>query len=159
MAGCTIRRGTPRDGPGVLKVHRRSILALGRADYSAAEVESWAAGLAADHYDRAMTEPGGSFMVAVDQGGTIVGFCSTKENEVTGLYIDPDWARRGLGSDLLGRAERAIAAAGHGKIRVGASLTGEPFYEAQGYRAVRRKAWETRGGLVIETLEMAKAIS
>lgn len=156
LARYGFRPGRPQDGPGLLRVHRRSILALGRACYSEAEVESWAAGLVTEGYGRAMTEGGERFTVALGEGGVIVGFCSVKADEVAALYVDPDCARLGLGRDLLRRAERDIAAAGHGRVRVGASLTGQAFYEAQGYRAVRRRDWQTRGGLEIEVLDMEK---
>jgi putative acetyltransferase len=64
-----------------------------------------------------------------------------------------------VGRTLLERAEAAIAAAGHGKIRVGASLTGRPFYEAQGYVVVREREWTTRGGLKTAVLEMEKRLT
>ena len=154
-----VRKGTPADGEGLLRVHRISILRLATAAYSAAEVASWTAGLVAEGYGRAMTERGETFYTALTDDSWIVGFCSYKVDEVVGLYIDPDWARRGLGSDLLRRAEAAIAAAGHRTIRIGASLTGRPFYEAHGYRVVRHGDWKTRGGLVIDMVDMEKSIA
>jgi putative acetyltransferase len=142
-----------------MRVHRASILALGRNAYSREETESWAAGLVPEGYGRAMTEGGEIFLLAEAAGGQIIAFCSYRADEIAGLFVDPAWARRGVGRALLERAEAAIAAAGHGKIRVGASLTGRPFYEAQGYVVVREREWTTRGGLKTAVLEMEKRLT
>ena len=88
----------------------------------------------------------------------LVGFCSFKDDELKGLSVAPDWARRGVGSALLRQAEAAIAAAGHRRIRLDASLSGQAFYEHHGYRVVVRHDWKTRGGLVIGALAMEKAL-
>lgn len=88
----------------------------------------------------------------------LAGFCSFKSDEVKGLYVAPEWARRGVGSALLRQAEAAIAARGHCLIRIGASLSGQAFYEHHSYRLVERRAWESRGGLVMAALAMEKAL-
>lgn len=153
-----LRPATPADAPAILKVHRDSILSLGIGSYSLAEVESWAAGLVPERYVEAMNEGGETFIVAVAAGG-LVGICSFKDDELKGLSVAPDWARRGVGSALLRQAELAIAAAGHRCIRLDASLSSQAFYEHHGYRVVIRHGWKTRGGLVIGALAMEKALS
>ena len=75
-----------------------------------------------------------------------------------GLYVVPSWARRGVGSALLRAAEADIAAAGHRLIRIGATLVGRPFYQAHGYEVVHHQRWKTRGGLMIDTVDMEKAV-
>ena len=143
-----IRAATPADATAILQVHRESILVLGLEAYSLAEVESWAAGLVPERYVEAMNDGGETFIVAVAAGWRLVGFCSFKDDEVKGLYVAPEWARRGVGSALLRQAEATIAAAGHRLIRIVASLSGQAFYEHHGYRVVDRHDWKTRGGLV-----------
>ena len=153
----TLRPGATGDGAAIMDVHRASILGLGEDFYSRDELESWAAGLRAERYGEAMAS-GETFLLAWADGDVLAGFATYKADEVIGFYIHPDWARLGLGKLLLARAEAAIAAAGHRTIRIGASLSGLPFYLAHGYRLVRRKPWTTRGGLVIETADLEKPI-
>ena len=155
----TIRVGVPEDGAALLQVHRRSILTLGRASYTEKETRSWAAKLVPEGYGQAMTEGGESFEVALDPGGQVIAFCSRKDEEVMGLYVDPDWARQGIGTALLARAEAAIAEAGHSRVLIGASLTGQAFYETHGYRLFERRIWKTRGGMEIAVLAMEKVFS
>jgi putative acetyltransferase len=152
------RHATPDDAAEITRVHRASILVLGREVYSPAEVESWAVGLAPERYVEAMREGGEAFIVAAVADGDLAGFCSFRDDEVKGLYVAPEWARRGVGSALLREAEATIAAAGHPRIRIVASLSGQAFYERHGYRVIERRDWTSRGGLVMAALAMEKAL-
>lgn len=58
MIDVVLRPATPADAPAILRVHRDSILALGIASYSLAEVESWATILESQRYVAAMGEGG-----------------------------------------------------------------------------------------------------
>ncbi len=156
--GYRLRRGTPNDGDALLRVHQRAILTLGRRIYSDAQLESWASGNTAERYGAAMIEEEEIFEVAVNRKAGVVAFCSRKDHEVRGLYVDPDWARLGIGRLLLQRAEAAIKAMGHHRVSIGASLVGLPFYESQGYRVLRHRHWKTGGGLFIPAAEMEKQL-
>lgn len=152
-----IRAGTPADAAAILDLHRASILALGRSHYTQAEVESWAAGLVAERYAQIMERGEKTFIVAAAKAGALAGFCSFKNNEVVGLYVAPGWARRRIGSALLQRAEAAIGAT-HRLIRIGASLSGRQFYEAHGYAVTAERKWQSRGGLVMDAVDMEKSL-
>ena len=154
--GVTIRAGTTGDAPFIQRVHEESIRGLGPKAYSRAEVESWAAGLQSDRYAWGITHGGVVYFVAEVPGTGVIGFCCYVAGDVLALYILPEWAGRGIGSALLDRAERRIEAAGHERIRLDAALTSRGFYEKRGYSTVRRLDWKTRGGLVIEALEMIR---
>ncbi len=156
LPGVAIRAGTTGDAPFIQRVHEESIRGLGPQAYSRAEAESWAAGLEPQKYVWGMTHGGQTYLVAEAPGKGIVGFCSYNGDRVYALYILPEWAGRGIGSTLLERAEAAIAAAGHDRIRIGAALTSREFYKARGYLEASRGGWRTRGGLVIEALELEK---
>jgi len=111
-----------------------------------------------ERYVDAMHEGGEIFIVAAARDGVLAGICSFKGDEVKGVSVAPEWARQGVGSALLGHAEAAIAAAGHRRIRIQASLSGQAFYERHGYRIVDRYGWKTRGGHVIAALAMEKVL-
>ena len=153
-----LRPGRPTDAEGIYAVHDRAIRVLGRGPYSDSQVESWAHGNAPERFVEAMREDGETFLVAIARQRGIVGFCSYKDEEVRALYVDPDWVRLGLGTALLRRAEAVIAANGHRKVIIGASLVGLPFYEVHGYDVIRHRHWRTRGGLMIPAADMEKAL-
>lgn len=53
--------------------------------------------------------------------------------KIRAFFVDPDWARRGIGSLILDACERAAGEAGFTRLEMGATLTGVPFYRARGY--------------------------
>jgi GNAT superfamily N-acetyltransferase len=53
--------------------------------------------------------------------------------KIRAFFVDPDWARRGIGSLILDACERAAFEAGFTRLEMGATLTGVPFYSARGY--------------------------
>lgn len=150
-----LRQGGPADAEGILQVHQRAITIIGPTVYTSDEVASWVAGLSPDGYRHAMKH-GEAFEVAVDETQAIVGFCSIKDAVLCALYIDPAWARRGLGTALLARGEAAVFAGGHSSIGVTAALTAEAFYLRSGYRLVAHDGHKTRGGLVLRVAIMEK---
>jgi len=153
-----IRRGRPSDAEAIHAVHERAVRVLGRRVYSHSQVESWVHGNTPARYVEAMREEGEAFEVAVSRLRGIVGFCAVKDQELRSLYVDPDWSGLGVGSALLRRAEAMIAAAGHGKVVIGASLAGLPFYEQHGYCVVKHRHWRSRGGLMIPAADMEKRL-
>ncbi len=73
-----------------------------------------------ERYVEAISDRGEAFVVAV--AADLAGFGSFKDDCVMGLYVAPEWARRGVGSALLRQAEAVIGAAGHRRIRLDAAL-------------------------------------
>lgn len=154
-----IRRGRPADASGLAAVQERAVRVLGRRYYSDTQVESWIHGNSPQRYQVAMCDEGEIFEVAVSRLRGIVGYCALKKEEIRSLYVDPDWARLGVGSALLMRAETLIAEAGHSKVVIGASLSGLPFYEQHGYRVVKHRHWRSHGGLMIPAVDMEKPLA
>jgi GNAT superfamily N-acetyltransferase len=53
--------------------------------------------------------------------------------KIRAFFVEPEWARHGIGSLVLDTCERAAFAAGFTRLEMGATLTGVPFYRARGY--------------------------
>ncbi len=152
----TIRRGLPTDGPELLRVHSSAILAAQGRGYSQEQLESWVDGLLAERYGEAMTAGKEDFLVAVSGDGTVIGFCSHHDDRVIGLYVDPDWSGRGIGSALLRAAESCIAEQGHRECGLEAALPAVTFYESLGYRRLGERDVTTRGGLFVRVFDMTR---
>lgn len=56
--------------------------------------------------------------------------------KVRAMYVRPDFARRGIGRQVVTVIERAIIAAGYEEADVDATLAGVPLYERCGYTPV-----------------------
>ena len=55
---------------------------------------------------------------------------------IRAFFVHPDFARRGIGREIMRMSEAAAQAAGFNDIEIVATLPGEPLYAACGYVAV-----------------------
>jgi GNAT superfamily N-acetyltransferase len=156
-APITFRPARPEDGPQLLSLHRRAILGEAARTCPLDAALSWACGLTARGYAGAMARGEHIEIAAID--GRIVGFCAVRGEEITGLYVDPELTRRGVGARLAGRALQRIGAAGHARARVASALGAEPFYAAMGFRKTGERLEATRGGLAIPVVEMEQPLT
>jgi len=154
----TIRRAVQEDAPAIQALHRRAILGLEPGPYSREEIESWAAEQPLQHYADALSRGEEQFLVAADLSNRAVAFCSLVDDEIRGLYVDPDFARQGIARALLERAEAIMREAPVETVQVWASLTALAFYEAMGYAPIAKGELETRGGRTIEIVRMSKVL-
>jgi ribosomal protein S18 acetylase RimI-like enzyme len=80
-------------------------------------------------------EHGATFVAERDN--VLVGFCEAIPGEILAVYVDPAWARQGVGTALLSQAWEHAAAPG-GVVRLEATLNATAFYEHLGFRARSR---------------------
>jgi GNAT superfamily N-acetyltransferase len=60
---------------------------------------------------------------------------ATDAARIRAFFVDPSWARRGLGTLLLAACESAAARAGYRRLELMATLSGVALYEARGFTA------------------------
>jgi GNAT superfamily N-acetyltransferase len=77
---------------------------------------------------------------------------------IRAMYTHPSWIRRGVGTLLLELGEAAARDAGFKRIELGATLAGEPFYLARGYREVSRVTHVAANGANNVVIRMVKAL-
>jgi GNAT superfamily N-acetyltransferase len=75
---------------------------------------------------------------------------------IRAFFIDPDWARRGIGRTILKRCEKAIRLARFRSVELVATLTGQPFYEAHNYSQRERFEVPLANGLTLPVVRMVK---
>ena len=61
---------------------------------------------------------------------------ATEPARIRAFFIDPEFARRGIGRQIIEACEQAAVAAGFRSLEMGATLPGVPMYEAVGYEAI-----------------------
>jgi putative acetyltransferase len=67
--------------------------------------------------------------------GRAVGWVAIHGDYLEGLYTDPDFEKRGIGTQLLALAEQLVRQNGANTIRAEASRNSEEFYFRRGYEA------------------------
>jgi len=61
---------------------------------------------------------------------------ATDAARVRAFYVHPQWARQGIGRQILKACEEAASESGFTRLELIATLPGEPLYSAQGYERV-----------------------
>jgi GNAT superfamily N-acetyltransferase len=178
-APLVIRLATLADIGPLRALQVSAMRALGAGHYAPAEVE------AAVRYvcvpDRELIEDGTYLVAEID--GRLVGcggwslrrkhYAGPGDRETDALRLDPlaeptriramftapDVARRGVGRALLAAAESAASAAGFGRARLGATLSGEAFYRRCGYAEIGRETATLPDGTAIAVVLMEKDLA
>jgi GNAT superfamily N-acetyltransferase len=58
--------------------------------------------------------------------------------KIRAFFVHPDWARRGIGSQIMEQCEAAALEAGFKTIEIVATLAGEPLYRKFGYSVIQQ---------------------
>jgi GNAT superfamily N-acetyltransferase len=81
---------------------------------------------------------------------------ATDHARIRAFFVEPAYARRGLGTLLLERCESEAAARGFARCEMTATLPGERLYAARGYVPTSRVSYALRPDLHIEFVLMRK---
>jgi GNAT superfamily N-acetyltransferase len=153
-AGIAMRLATTNDIAALRVLIERSVRGLQAGDYTPAQIEG-AVGYAFG-VDAQLIEDGHYFIAeiageAVGCGGwsdrrTLFGSDRVPHREdgpldpavdfakIRAIFVDPDQARKGIGSAILLHCERAAMVAGFSRFEMGSTLTGVPLYSLKGYK-------------------------
>ena len=77
---------------------------------------------------------------------------------IRAMYVDPDFARQGLGRAILARCEAAARAAGFTSAEMMATLAGEPLYRAGGYAPIESIRSAPVEGVQVPLIRMGKSL-
>ncbi len=80
----------------------------------------------------------------------------TDAARIRAFFIDPQWARRGIGSRIMERCETDAGLAGFKALELVATLPGEQLYKAFGFEANRRYELELSNGARLPVVDMSK---
>lgn len=173
----SIRNATLADKPRLEALIARSARELGRRDYTPEQVEAALTG--AFGVDTQLIADGTYFVV--ESEGKIVG-CggwskrrtlfgsdaraqrdaseldpSVDAAKIRAFFVDPDYARRGIGRAILDHCEAKARAHGFTRFELMATLPGVRLYRDCGYVGDQRIQYEMRPGLAIEFVPMSKS--
>lgn len=181
MLKLTHRLAKPRDVREILELMRVSIFENMKSFLSPAEVEAAQETMG---LDRSLIEDESYFLVETIQdrqrvllgcGGwgkrrTLYGGDHTVGRDdsysdpaleparIRAMYTHPAWTRCGVGTYLLEVSEASARDAGFNTIELGATLPGEPFYLARGYKEIVRDTNIAANGANNVVITMVKAL-
>ncbi|PYP81421.1 MAG: GNAT family N-acetyltransferase [Gemmatimonadetes bacterium] len=83
---------------------------------------------------------------------------SREPARIRAFFVDPSWARRGLGRSLFETCARDARAAGFSRLELMATLPGEPLYRALGFSADERIELALPDGTRVPLVRMSRPI-
>ena len=177
-AGLKLRLARAQDIPALEELIPLSVRELQSAHYSSAQMAAALGPIFG--VDRQLIKDGTYFVVEVD--GRIVGCGGWSKRKslfggdahrtlgedellnptrdaarIRAFFVHPQWARRGIGREILKGCEAALMAAGFREAELSATLAGEPLYASFGYAATKRYEIPMRDGLNLPVVGMRKA--
>jgi putative acetyltransferase len=137
MSAIGLRPFLVSDLPRCLSIFATSIAELASEDYSEDQCEAWiAAAEDTKAFAKRLTD---SITLIATLDGEPAGFASLKGADLIDMiYVDPEFARKGVGTALLDALSRLAAARGAKSLLADVSDTAKPLFERQGYIAERR---------------------
>ena len=175
----TLRLASPEDIPALHLLIERSVRGLQQNDYSPAQIEGalgHALGLDTQLIEDQtyfIANPAGDPATLAGSGGwsfrsTLFGSDHgpdrgaglldprTGAAKIRAIFVDPDFARRGLGTLILGHCEQVARQAGFNRFEMGSTLTGLALYSRKGYVESKRVNVPLPNGSVLPIVRMTK---
>jgi len=78
--------------------------------------------------------------------------------KIRAFFVDPDYARRGIGSLIMQHCEKSAIKAGFKKLELMSTLPGKPLYESHGFIATTAINYQLNDKLSIEFVPMSKTL-
>ena len=147
-----IRPARHEDCSAIRDVHVRSVRGSPAHDSDAKGIDNWLSKKTLDDYEADMKAT--SFVIAED-GDQIVGFGAIDIGKatVTSVFVDPQYARKGIGRAILKELESMARTAGLKVVSLQAAGPAINFYQKVGYTG------DARGEMEPSWMEMSKDLS
>jgi len=98
-----------------------------------------------------------SFLVVFEQAGHVVGVGGIEQGEISRLYVDPPYQRRGIGCALLAHLEETARSERATALAVRSSRHARPFYASLGYAPLGEQEGRL-GNATFRWVEMVKQL-
>lgn len=167
------------DVPAIERLIERSVRLLGSADYTSAQIEASLRRVYG--VDKTLIHDGTYFVARTPElmvgcGGwsrrrTLYGgeqFAPERNDElldperesarIRAMFVDPDWARQGIGAAILHHSEQGARAAGFRSLELMSTLTGIALYSRHGYQPVEEVNVKLEDGVDFPLVRMIKKL-
>ncbi len=120
---------TPEDIEQIIELQTRCLRVINSQDYTPRQIESLVTSQKSARF-------GNEIIVVAKYDQKIVGFAclSVSAPIIGGLYVAPDFCRRGIGSNLLAEIENIAIEKKYKNLYVNSSVTAVAFYQRNSYK-------------------------
>ena len=152
----TVRRAECADASAVAGLFQRSINGLASSHYSPSQIATWVhLGSNVIQWEKRIRT---QYFILGECDGSLAGFLGFEDTgHVDTLYVDPDYARKGIATTLLKNVEGKSVKDGLKRLFSEVSISARPFFEAHGFDVLASQTVE-RDGVIFQNYRMQKII-
>jgi putative acetyltransferase len=140
-----IRSYVDDDAAPTLATFLAAVTVTAASDYSPEQVAAWSAPKERrlDQWNQRLAERG---TIVATIAGELAGYSDVSdEGHIDMMFVNPQFGRRSVASNLLAEVERRALAHGATTLWTDVSITARPFFERHGFTAVAEQHPVTRG--------------
>jgi putative acetyltransferase len=144
-----------------LEIHRAAVRGLAAKDYPPSVIDQWAPlRVTLAMVEGFLTNPDDEIRLIAELDSVTVGIgaLGTAAHELRACYVDPDFARLGVGTAIVSEIERIASQHSLDYLQLESSVTAEPFYAALGYRVLERGEHVLASGTRMAATKMRKEL-
>jgi len=151
------RRASRQDAASLWLVRTRAIEAIPRSCYDQPTIARWTAASMPDGFQDVITD---QHVVIAEHDARIVGwgFFDKDTAQIEAAFVDPDFQRRGVGSQILATLEDIAREAGLASLKLLSTLNAVPFYEQAGFERRGPTKYQHRSGFELDCVVMVKEL-
>jgi GNAT superfamily N-acetyltransferase len=157
-----IRGAVTGDAEAIVRTHHDAVWKTAGNHYSPDILEAWAAKLSDSSYEQVRREILDKQLVVVvaERLSRIAGFgmLVPADEEVRAVYVNPSFARQGVGTAILQHLEDLAREDKVLRLNLAASLNAERFYAKHGFEIVQRTTHRLRAGKEMACVRMTKQL-
>lgn len=129
----TIRNATDADSAAIHRVHYASSTGPDTVNRGDAGVREWLDGRRPEHY---LAELRDHPHIVAEVAGRVVGYCALNpaKDEITSVFVDPQYTRRGIGTAMVRHIEQLARERGLARVVLQAAGGALRFYRKIGYQ-------------------------
>jgi putative acetyltransferase len=153
----TIRKARQQDKKFIWTIHGRAIREIAGRYYTPKQIRQWLSSLKPEFYESIIEN---HECIVAEYKGAIIGFghMDSASSLIAGIYVSPDYLRRGIGTMLLQALETKAGTLGLMALQLCSSLNALPFYESAGYKAHMHMKHQLPDGTEIPCIYMIKKL-
>ena len=135
-----------KDIDDVVDLIYRSITILNAPDYHPAVISSQSKIFDREWVRKRINQ---RYMIVAEKDSKVVGTGSFYDGEIKSVYVDPAYAKRGVGREIMAHLEVHAYNIGYTRVFLGSSKTALEFYTKLGYILIEARKFETGGHTIL----------
>jgi N-acetylglutamate synthase-like GNAT family acetyltransferase len=152
-----VRRANVFDIVKIWSVRTAAIKSIDKKIYSNSEVNIWASTSMPENFDQIIQEL--QWYVAIEDDKIIgTGFLDIKNQEIGGIFVEPNFQKKGIGKEMLKTLEKIASDNGLKMLNLDATLNATNFYKANGYNIISKGKYHHVSGLKMDCNKMTKVL-